>query len=317
MIDVAAGTIDGKRPYPPFGHCSPAFTNGSFANPSCNIATYKGGWRCCEDGVFLIDTATCKQPGCAELPKDRVYVKFTFAYEDATPAARALSSTACCDVTSDYAIQGNGNIEYDVPACKPGTPPAECTHTVSSEQPVDYFYSDETWGDGQTTEVDLAFAAPHVHVSALSLELQDAVTNTTICKVSRGDGVAYGGGRAAGDEENYLVGLQPCSFDGASAPRFRRDHRLRTIAVYNATTAQTGVMSLWLMSAAQVYNAATCKAALARSGCLAAGGADACVACTQAVNGSALTLMASGCGDTWIEDDLLSTLCAAGAGGGV
>eukprot|EP00937_MAST-01D_sp_MAST-1D-sp2_P006662 g6662.t1 len=317
-FDFAAGTIDGEKPYPPFGHCSPQFLNGRYANPSCNISTYQGGWRCCAHGVFLIDTSACKRPGCAEYPEDEVFVRFTFAYEDAAPAHRPLASTACCDVTSDFAIQGNGNIEYDVPACAAGTPPAECTHTVVSVQPVEYFYSAAL--DGNLTQVDLAFAAPHVHVSALSLELQDAVTGKTLCKVTRDGGaspggVAYGTGLAAGNEANYLVGLRPCSWGGAEAPRFMRSHPLRTIAVYNASNAQTGVMSLWLMSAAQVYDAPACKAALAAAGCLARPDADACVACAQNASGAALettaALMRSGCGDVWIQDDLLPQFCSA------
>ena len=41
-------------------------------------------------------------------------------------------------------------------------------------------------------------------------------------------------------------------WDAAEAPRFRRDHLLRTRSVYNATTSHTGAMSLWLMSVAAV-----------------------------------------------------------------
>merc|ERR1712151_118900 len=116
-INLSAGTIDGKKPDPAFG-CSPAFA--ATGNPSCNLSTYVSGWRCCENGVFLIDTAKhCKSSDCAEKPKDEVFMKFTFYFEDAVSESRPIEGAACCDTTSDH--QGNGNIEHDVPACAPGT----------------------------------------------------------------------------------------------------------------------------------------------------------------------------------------------------
>merc|ERR550532_3658216 len=82
-IDVAAGTIDGRRPDPPIG-CSAEFA--ATGNPSCHLSTYQGGWRCCEHGVFLIDTAKeCSTPDCSEKFQDEVYMKFTFYYADAGP----------------------------------------------------------------------------------------------------------------------------------------------------------------------------------------------------------------------------------------
>ena len=77
VIDVASGTIDGQQPFPEFGHCNAAFAS----NPSCSLSSYVGGWRCCEQGVFLIDTDACKLPGCAELPTSRETFKATFFYE--------------------------------------------------------------------------------------------------------------------------------------------------------------------------------------------------------------------------------------------
>ena len=58
VFNLTAGTIDGHSPYPPFGFCDTAMES----NPSCKLSTYVGGWRCCEDGVFLIDTTTCAKP---------------------------------------------------------------------------------------------------------------------------------------------------------------------------------------------------------------------------------------------------------------
>jgi len=184
-------------------------------------------------------------------------MKFTFHYEDARHDARQMEQSACCDTTADSSSQGNDNVEYDVLACVEGTPKDTCVHTTESLQPVGFFGS----GSGYTGSdlVDIVFASPHIHYGGISLELIDPETNATLCEVhstpDNSGGVIYGTGSDAGDEEGYLVGLLPCSWSGASAPRFRRDHLLLTRAVYNATKAHTGVMALWLMSVSAVLAA--------------------------------------------------------------
>jgi hypothetical protein len=249
------GTIDGKPPFPPI-QCSPEFA--ATGNPSCSLSTYVGGFRCCEDGVFLIDTdKECLSPDCSEKSTDTVHMKFTFYYEDAQPDARQLEQSACCDTTADQKFQGNENIEYDVPACAPGTSPDKCIHITESLQPVGHF--EDGSGHLASDLVDLVFASPHIHYGGISLELIDPATNKTLCEVHRTNdgsgGVLYGRGSAVGDEDGYLVGLRPCSWGGADAPRFRRDHLLRTRAVYDASKHHTGVMALWLMSVSAVAGA--------------------------------------------------------------
>jgi len=254
-INVSAGTIDGQSAKPPI-HCSPEFA--ATGNPSCHLATYQGGWRCCEHEMFLIDTdKECTHPDCSEKPLDEVYMKFTFFYEDAQPDTRQVEPAACCDVTS--ATQGNENIEYDIPACLSGTPPEQCVHVAESVQPLAYFgdHPKSPLSSHKGSDlVDLAFASPHLHLAGISIELIDHVTNKTICEVHRTDdntgGIAYGHGTAPGDEDGYMVGLSPCRWGRSEAPRFRRDHPMRTRAVYNATMGHTGVMSLWLMDVSPV-----------------------------------------------------------------
>jgi hypothetical protein len=295
-IDSKAGTIDGHVPNPPMGYCDDAFI--AAANPSCDLATYAGGWRCCEDGVFVVDTAReCADPRCSAHPIDRVYLKATFHYEDAAPDARPLGPTACCDVTSTW--EGDGNIEYDVPQCAEGTPAAECVHVVSTVQPLGYY--EKADADGRAL-IDLAFAAPHLHVTGISLELQDALTNATVCKVSRDDGgVRYGGTRMAGDERNYLTGLRPCSWGGDAAVRFEARHPMRTIATYNATKTQTGVMALWLMDGATYTDKTACAAELRAKGCIDRASPEHCKSCAKAHAGD---LYASGC-----EPSIVGLLC--------
>jgi len=254
-ISVANHTIDGKAPDPPI-HCSAEFA--ATGNPSCSLATYVGGWRCCEHEVFLVDTdKECGDPQCSEKPIDDVVVKFTFYYEDATPSTRDLESAACCDVTG--VSQGTENIEYDVPQCAPGTKPAECVHVVESVQPLGFYKgSKRSVGDNHAGSdlVDLAFAAPHLHVAGLSIALIDDITNQTLCEVhatpDNTGGIAYGHGSEPGNEKGYMVGLSTCRWGGKAAQRFRRDHPMRTRAVYNSTMSHTGVMSLWLMSVSPV-----------------------------------------------------------------
>lgn len=250
VINVSAGTIDGRPPHPAI-HCSPEFA--ATGNPSCQLATYKGGWRCCEHGMFLVDTdKECSSPDCAEKPMDEVYMKFTFFYEDAQPDTRQIESAACCDITS--VTQGDENIEYDVPLCPPGTPPEQCVHVAETVQPLAYYgghpKSPSEVHKGEDL-VDLVFAAPHLHIGGMSIELIDHVSNKTLCEVHRTDdnsgGLFYGHGSTAGDEDGYLVGLIPCRWGSPDASRFRRDHPMRTRVVYNATRGHTGVMSLWLM----------------------------------------------------------------------
>merc|ERR1719150_2794696 len=251
-INVSAGTIDGRAADPPIG-CSPEFA--ATGNPSCHLSTYQGGWRCCEHGVFLIDTAKeCSTPDCSEEFQDEVYMKFTFYYADAGPEDRQIEGAACCDVTSD--TQGAENIEYDIPQCALGTPPERCVHVAESVQPVGYFRTLPWKKPSRFGLVDLVFAAPHMHWAGISLELVDHETNKTICEVHNTPdghgGLLYGNGTTAGNEANYLVGLRPCMWNASTAPRFRRDHLLRTRAIYNATERITGVMALWLMQVAAV-----------------------------------------------------------------
>ena len=52
-------------------------------NPSCRLETYQGGWRCCEDGNYLLDT---DKYDTVDFPEDTVYAKWilTFIDEDAS-----------------------------------------------------------------------------------------------------------------------------------------------------------------------------------------------------------------------------------------
>ena len=125
-------------------------------NPSCDITTYQGGWRCCEDGKFLIDL---DDVDVDDLPYDEVHGKFMFTYLDddahelglkqlqfitqVSTSSFSLSFSILTSLSfslspstqdaSGYLDVTRGNIEYDVPACDlSNTRPEECIYESST-----------------------------------------------------------------------------------------------------------------------------------------------------------------------------------------
>jgi len=129
FLNATDGTVDGWEPYPPFGTCSPDFF--AEGNPSCDITTYQGGWRCCEDGKFLIEL---DDVDVDDLPYDEVHGKFIFTYLD--DDAHELGLKQLQFITQDasgYLDVTKGNIEYDVPACDlRNTRPEDCIYESST-----------------------------------------------------------------------------------------------------------------------------------------------------------------------------------------
>ena len=245
-IDSTAGTIDGvdgpySRIYPCLGDLH------ARADSSCSLETYAGGTRCCQHGMFVTDTIEdCSTADCAELPRDTVYFKVVVAYEDATAATVPL-------VQLDVIDPAGWNNEYDVQACKPGTAPRDCHDVVTIVRAINRNSDFPLAFAGQSRRamgrrVRLQRAIPHMHTGGISLELQDVLTNRTLCKVSkRGGGLIYGKGTAAGDEAGYLVGVRPCTWNASTGPRILSDRPLRSIATYDAHEQRLGVMSQWTL----------------------------------------------------------------------
>lgn len=241
VIDLDIATIDGLV----IGlQCPPALAG----NPACSLSTYIGGTHCCERGLFVRDTTACAQPGCTEYPVDVAYLKTTFYYEDVTPATRNIHEMTCCDLAADH--REVSNVEFDIVPCEAslrGT--AGCVRTFSSVLPLDIHAAPGSSGAGYTDVVELAYALPHVHEGGLSITLQDAATNATLCAASRADrGIRYGGGRAAGDEEDFITGFRTCTWSPANAPRLPRNHPLRITAVYDASRYITGAMARFVIA---------------------------------------------------------------------
>ena len=240
QMDAVANAIDGRK----YGFACPPWLA---SNPACSVATYVGGVRCCDGGYsgeapfFVTDTATeCEEPTCAALPIDRAYFKFTLHYEDATPSTRHLEALTCCSLTSSY--DGADNTEFDIEPCAVGTPPGDCVRSFEAVLPLDVQMDDD--GSSPSDQLELAYMLPHLHEGGVSISVQDAVTNVTLCSASRADGgVVYGGGSEAGDERGYITGFRSCTWNAATAPRYARSHPMRMVAVYDASRYISGAMA--------------------------------------------------------------------------
>ena len=163
-INVTNGTIDGSKPIP--FQCSQQLLDEG--NTACSLATYQGGYRCCEHGVFLTE----ELPG-PEAPIDQIEAKFTFEYYEkdapATRTARPTTQPSCCDATAGYLVNTSyfANLEYDVPKCAAGTPEDHCVHVIES---IEYFDALSNKSD-PNEEFELVHAWGHQHVGGLGLEL--------------------------------------------------------------------------------------------------------------------------------------------------
>ena len=260
-INTTDQTVDGLAVYD--FDCPPWLED----NRACNWATYTGGMRCCAYGdMFVTDTeAMCATPQCEELPIDYAQFKITFEYEDddvsvadtGAPAAeggvahvpaRNLRDASCCDLTSSsYDEPWRSTFEFDVDACPHGTPPGECVSTHTAVLPLDRALDEKP--EAADALVEVAFMLPHVHEGGLSIEVQDAVTNATLCKASLADGgVVYGASDVAGDERGYITGFRSCSWDGAHAPVYRRAHPMRITATYDASRPIHGAMARMIIA---------------------------------------------------------------------
>jgi len=233
-IDLKNGTIDGCKPSIPFV-CNDWFN--SSGNTACSLSTYTGGYRCCENGVFLEGSGQATPASTAMT----VYAKLTFRHAPPRSPMKPLVGLTI-DVTAD--VNGQGNIEYTIDRCPAGTPAADCVHTATNVQ--NYGYLPPSMNASEYA-IDLVYAVGHVHTGAISLELVDGVTGQQLCNAK----LRYGTSEQPGDEAGYLVGIEPCVW---SPPlRLKVGHPLRTVARYNNSEPHTGVMSLWLTSGNLVH----------------------------------------------------------------
>ncbi|CAK9098020.1 Uncharacterized protein SCF082_LOCUS45962 [Durusdinium trenchii] len=195
----------GRRPRALIGRAAARCADGSQQlidekNTACSFATYEGGYRCCEHGVFLTEG-----PHPAG-PLQQIEAKFTFEfYEPDAPevkTARPTMQPSCCDATGGYLSNSSyfANLEYDIPQCSPGTPPEQCEHVISS---VEYFDVPSSNSSDPNEEFELVHAWGHQHVGGNGLELYKDSTGELLCRSHP----KYGTGEQAGDEKGFVVGF--------------------------------------------------------------------------------------------------------------
>jgi hypothetical protein len=240
------GSIGGS---PFHNHCAP-FPKSVLAdqnNPTCSIQTYRGGQNCCRHGHFLLDKDQ-------DIPwKDQPLeyrLKFRFYFEDYREKSedRPASHKA---LTRLYWQTEAWASEYDVPQCKPGTPPSQCIHVITSQMLV----RDIVDADKETTAaVELIYAAPHCHApTCISMELYRADTGELLCHMDARKG---SGSLEQYDEKGYLA-LAPCLWSSQGEHQasiglplpvpLLIDTPLLSIKRANATWPHTGEMASWQM----------------------------------------------------------------------
>jgi len=239
VIDVENGTIDGTKSFAnPFGTCNEAFEE---SNPSCELSTYVGGWRCCEDGVFVLDT---DKYDVDALPTDEVYGVFRITYLDGVDARdtdlKPLESLGG-DITGS--VYTKGNVEFDVPLCEEGTAPEDCIYEMET---VHYISGGINATDDTLWEIP--YLVGHLHKGGIDLSMYNMTTGDLICRSTP----IYGNGTEAGNEDGYLVGMNPCYFEGDDLIVAPANEKVRSVVRYNSTEPHTGVMALWFPRGAEV-----------------------------------------------------------------
>jgi hypothetical protein len=230
-------------------------------NPSCDIATYRGGMTCCHHKVRLLDHNQT-------LPTqiDDFYLKFRFYYEETPVDTSAPIHTKNVFFLFREVEYNHG--EYDVTQCDlTTTHPKDCVHTLTSSFQVIDTISDckgdrskwmcapSTPSFPQSQYIDLIHVSGHCHApSCLSMELINADTGESICLVTP----VYGdGGDEVMNEDGYVVALPPCVWSNdpndqqthglKPPPRLSLDTNLTAIKKSNSTYFHYGVMAHWQM----------------------------------------------------------------------
>jgi len=238
VFNLSASTIDGRRED---FNCGGELLKQK--NPSCSLATYTGGLRCCEDGDILLDADQDPSPW----PVSTFFWKIRFYYSLDTAGVKNLFRL--------FWMTERSNTEYDLLPCDAGTAPENCVHTlIDIISAGDLFTHCDITKNGWCADVDLLtgrgfeliYAGGHQHApAALSIELIDADTGKLLCR----NEPVLGSGSGAWNETGYLLSIPPCVWGHDKGlpppPVLKKETRLLSIAKYNNTYKHTGVMSLW------------------------------------------------------------------------
>ena len=230
-------------------HCAeyPRMTTLYEHNPTCDLRTYAGGQVACHHLWSLLDAD--QQIPWADQPLNYSH-KFRFWFQEYDPTGPSHTNvlhTSCWGLGSP--------VEYDVPQCAPGTPTAECVHTITG---LGVF---EPKGHSLLTK---RLVAAHFHCHAptcLSISLYSCAPNsTTTCLDKRlmcRESPLYGGTGSLDlkrfDEPGYIA-QPPCLWGaaehGLEAPPAVGGRMMYAEAKTNSTYGHHGEMA-WM----QVYYA--------------------------------------------------------------
>ena len=137
-----------------------SYTDNGGVNPTCEIAAYRGGVKCCAGGTLLTEGAENRSALVAEAEYDHYQVMYRYYYEDATALAAAGKPVTDTFLSIWWTEHDNG--EHDVPPCY-GDP---CVDTITSN-----FTGSEMGGFVAGYDIELVHVEGHCHVGCLGMEL--------------------------------------------------------------------------------------------------------------------------------------------------
>ena len=210
-----------------------SYTDNGGVNPTCELAAYRGGIKCCAGGTLITNGAENRAKLVADGDYDHYQVMYRYYYEDATALAEA--GTPPLDTFNVIWWTEWTNGEHDVPPCYSDP----CVDTISSN------VTGGTLGLGSDTL--FVHVEGHCHVGCLGMELwnvDDPARPILLCETK----VDYGGSDAAKDEMGYILGNQPCIFGTPpfpSPPVITPTTKLMSIKRTNNTAPRFGDMGVW------------------------------------------------------------------------
>lgn len=248
-INKTAIAIDGECPSIPYA------CNGQLLaeeNIACSIETYTGGYRCCEDGVFLVDIEDAQYQHLKEGPVSEYYAKFTFTaqeedWTDPLQRATRLVPAENVDVTGGLDRTAASSVEYSILQCNTTDPIDPCVHVLETVVPAPA-------DPAQRPYFELVRVAAHLHTGGkrLTLWVEDAggryEKGALICDASvENDKVMYGTKEGEpGNELGYLIGIEPCMF-GDGEWIFGVNDTVRIRAEYESSRPHNGAMAMWFV----------------------------------------------------------------------
>jgi len=177
---------------------------------------YAGGnFHCCPDGSF------CPTDDKPKPPPKNYYLKYTIYYDDSDPKFLPVNVLV---FDSSYC-----QVEYNVPPCT--NPQDGCV--VSRSQRVKL-----AW------DVDIIYTVGHIHPGSINITLSASSMSTPICVSFP----RYGNGTTAGNENGYVVALNPCVFE--TPLHLKKGTIVTATGYYNSSTWHDAVMSLFYVAIA-------------------------------------------------------------------